>query len=323
MLDRVPDGARVDRPLSVPRLMKYRSTRLGLFCLLVTSTGWGLNWPAMKLLLEECPPMFARGSAGVCASLLMAAVATLCGQSLGVPRDQYRRLVIAAFFNVTIWMGFSTLSMQWLSAGQGAQLVYTMPIWAVLFAWPITGHRPSPASLLGLGLCIGGVMVLFGNDNASLGMSNMLGVFFALAAAVLFALATVALKPPTLLPLANSAWQLGIGCLPMLAYGWLFENPDLATITSVGWSVFIYMIVVPMGICYITWFYALKQLPPTTASISTLLTPIVGVLAGAVMLREPIGVSEFSALALTLTGVACALIKRRSYPPANIPVQKP
>lgn len=231
--------------------------------------------------------------------------------------------MIAAFFNVTIWMGFSTLSMQWLSAGQGAQLVYTMPIWAVLLAWPITGQRPTPASVLGLGLCLAGVMMLLGNDNASLGMSKALGVFFALAAAVLFALATVALKQPTLLPLANAVWQLGIGSLPMLAYGWLFESPDLARVTAVGWSVFIYMVLVPMGICYVAWFYALKKLPPTTASISTLLTPIVGVLAGAAMLGEPIGINEFSALALTLTGVACALINRRSPVPLSAPVQKP
>ncbi|WP_353050726.1 DMT family transporter [Pseudomonas sp. CG7] len=315
--------AHVPATAGFTRLMKSGSTYLGVFCLLVTSPGWGLNWPAMKLLLQECPPLFARGSAGLCASLLMAAFATFCGQSLSVPRDQYRRLVIAALFNVTIWMGFSTLSMQWLSAGQGAQLVYTMPIWAVLLAWPITGRRPSPASLLGLGLCIAGILILFGADNALLGMNKTLGVLFALSAAILFALATVAFRPPTLLPLANAVWQLGIGSLPMLAYGWLFESADLAKITAVGWSVFIYMTLVPMGICYIAWFYALKKLPPTTASISTLLTPIVGVLAGAAMLGEHIGINELSALALTLTGVACALIKRRSHPPANVPVHKP
>lgn len=303
--------------------MKYGSTYVGLLCLLVTSTGWGLNWPAMKLLLQECPPLFARGSAGLCASLLMAAVATFCGQSLSVPRSQYRRLAIAALFNVTIWMGFATLSMQWLSAGQGAQLVYTMPIWAVLLAWPVTRRRPSPASLLGLGLCITGILMLFGADSTSLGMSNAPGVFFALAAAILFALATVTFRPPTLLPLANAVWQLGIGSLPMLAYGWVFENPDLAKVTAVGWSVFIYMTLVPMGICYIAWFYALKTLPSTTASISTLLTPIVGVLAGAAVLGEHIGVNGFYALALTLTGVACALIKRKSPSPSSVPVHKP
>lgn len=318
-----PGGARVDKPLGIARLMKSRSTHLGLLCLLVTSIGWGLNWPAMKLLLQECTPLFSRGGAGLCASLSMAVVATLCGQSLRVPRDQYRRLVIAAFFNVSIWMGFSTLSMQWLSAGQGAQLVYTMPVWAVLLAWPITGCRPSPASLLGLGLCIGGVLTLFGAENASLGMNKAPGVFFALAAAVLFALATVALKPPKLLPLVNAVWQLGIGSVPMLVYGWVIESPDLTNVTPVGWSAFIYMTLVPMSICYIAWFSALQRLSPATASISTLLTPVVGVLAGTVMLNESIGIRGFIALALTLTGVACALIKRGSIPRSILPDPKP
>lgn len=165
-------------------------------------------------------------------------------------------------------------------------------------------------------------MMLFSNDNDSLVTSKAIGVVFALAAAVLFALATVALKPPSLLPLANAVWQLGIGSLPMLVYSWFFEMPDITKISSVGWSVFIYMILVPMGICYIAWFYALKKLPPTTASISTLLTPIVGVLAGAAMLGETIGINELIALALTLSGVACALLKS-SPAPSTVPELKP
>jgi drug/metabolite transporter (DMT)-like permease len=47
-----------------------RSRRIGLLCLMVTATGWGLNWPVMKLLLllREWPPLFARGTAGLVAA---------------------------------------------------------------------------------------------------------------------------------------------------------------------------------------------------------------------------------------------------------------
>jgi drug/metabolite transporter (DMT)-like permease len=36
-------------------------------------------------------------------------------------------------------MGLSTLSLLWLDAGQGALLVYSMPIWATILAWPALG----------------------------------------------------------------------------------------------------------------------------------------------------------------------------------------
>ena len=55
------------------------------------------------------------------------------------------------------------------------------------------------------------------------------------------------------------------------------------------------------------WFAALERLPAATASIGTLLVPVIGVLAAAAMLREPLGLRELAALAITLGGVAVAL----------------
>ena len=62
-----------------------------------------------------------------------------------------------------------------------------------------------------------------------------------------------------------------------------------------------------MGLCYMTWFAVLRRLPPTTASLATWLTPVIGVVAAALTLGEPLGMREASALTLTLAGVALAL----------------
>ena len=71
----------------------------------------------------------------------------------------------------------------------------------------------------------------------------------------------------------------------------------------------LYMTIVPMGVSYVCWFAALRRLPPATASIGTLLVPIVGVTTAAYALGEPFGVKEITALVLTLSGVALALRK--------------
>ena len=44
-----------------------RGRARGLQLLLITAIGWGLNWPAIKFLLQEWPPLFSRGLAGVMA----------------------------------------------------------------------------------------------------------------------------------------------------------------------------------------------------------------------------------------------------------------
>jgi len=217
--------------------------------------------------------------------------------------------VLAAFINVFVWMGFSTLAIRWLAAGQGALLVYTMPVWATLLAWPLQGRRPTPRAVAGLLLCIVGVVVLFGGHGLALGADRLPGVLFALGAAVLFAFGTVALKPLPLPPFAALAWQLLIGCMPMLAFGLLVEQPDFGALSGTGWMLMAYMTAVPMGVCYLTWFAALRRLPPATASVATLLTPVVGVTAAALALGEPLGLRQLLAMGLTVGGVALVLAR--------------
>ena len=287
------------------------SRTIGFLCLLVTSFGWGLNWPAMKVLLRELPPLFARGAAGSVAGVACVLAAALLGQSLRVPRALVGRLVAAAALNVFAWMGFATVAMRWLSVGQCALLVYTMPVWATLLAWPIRGERPSLRAVAGLVLCMAGLWQLFGSGGFHLDREQWTGAALALGSAVLFALSTVALRPIVeLRPIASLAWQLSLGCVPLLALGLAFEHPDLARVSTTGWALMLYMTAVPMGVCYMTWFAALRRLPPTTASLATLLTPVIGVVAAAFAIGEPLGARELVALTLTLAGVALAL--RRS-----------
>ena len=107
-------------------------------------------------------------------------------------------------------------------------------------------------------------------------------------------------------PLALAAWQIGIGCLPIAIVGLAVEQPHLAALSPVGWASMIYMTLIQFCLCYVCWFAALERLPAATASIGTLMVPVVGVLAAGAMLHEPLGLREISALVFTL-GVAPAL----------------
>jgi drug/metabolite transporter (DMT)-like permease len=209
-------------------------------------------------------------------------------------------------------MGFSTVAMLWLDVAEGALLVYTMPIWVVILSWLLRGDRPTARSIAAMVMGVAGVAVLLGGHEFGFGpgLGKLTGAVLALAAAFLFALGTVASRAPLGLPaLASVAWQVGLGCLPMIAIGLLIEQPRLDALSATGWALLAYMAVVPMGICYLSWFAALASLPPATASIGTLLVPVVGVFAAAWTLGEPLGARELLALVLTLGGVALALRK--------------
>ena len=84
------------------------------------------------------------------AAIGLATCAAIRREHLTVPLHAFGPLSAAAFVNVFAWMGFSTLAMLWLSVTGGALLVYTMPIWATLLAWPTLGLRPTLRSVTAL-----------------------------------------------------------------------------------------------------------------------------------------------------------------------------
>lgn len=286
-----------------------RRDALGLACLVFAVAGWGSNWPPLKQLLAELPPMSARAAAGLTgAALLMAAVAAT-GQSLRVPRALWGRLWLAGLLNITSWMGFATLSLGWLTAGEGIIVAYTVPVWGALLAWPVLGEKPSPRALVGLAASLGGVAVVAAGKGLDIGLAKLPGMAFGLLGSSLFALGTVTTKRwPVALPgLPAAAWQVGLGMLPLLVAAALFEAPDWAALSAGGWVRLGYMAVVPLCLCYLAWFTALRRLPASLCTQGSLLSPIIGVAGAAVLLGEPFGVREVAALLLVMGGVILAV----------------
>ncbi|SFJ51410.1 EamA-like transporter family protein [Bosea sp. OK403] len=276
---------------------------------MVTAIGWGLNWSVLKFVLQDWPPLFARGSAGLLGAVGLAAFAAFRGECFVVPREARLRLAAAAGINVFAWMGFTALSLNWLKVSEGALIAYSMPIWAMLIAWPLLGERPNNRSLLALALGVSGIAVLMGGPDLAGG--KLPGILFALAAAILFAIGTVTARMTVPMnPTALTAWQVALGCLPMVILSLFLEQPHIFSLSLPGLCGLVYMAAGPMALCYLTWFGALRRLPASVAATGMLLVPIVGALSAIPLLGDRLGGREILAVALTLSGVGLAL--RRS-----------
>ncbi|WP_431302439.1 DMT family transporter [Sediminicoccus sp. BL-A-41-H5] len=290
--------------------MSPRTT--GLLLLVLTGLGWGSNWPALQLLLREMPPLAARSYAGLASSFVFGLGALAFGVRLSVPRPLWGRLALYSALNVTAWMGLATVGLLWLSAAEAATLAYTMPVWAALLAWPILGEKPSLTKLLALALGIGGVVILFAGRGLDVGLAKLPGMLLLLGSAMFFALGAVLAKrlPLPMHPVAAMVWQVGLGCLPLFLLSPFLETVRLGELSPLGWLLMGWMAIVALGIAYLAWFGALARLPASTATIGTLLVPIVAVLATGLLLGEPLGLREWSALGFTLAGVLLATRRR-------------
>ena len=276
--------------------------------LAITSIGWGFNWPVTKYLLSELPPLTLRGTTGVVGASLLAALALARRQSLHVPRELWGRLVLAAFLNVACWMVLMGLALLWLPASEAALIAYTMPVWASLLAWPILGERPNLLRVISLVMAFAGLSAIMGGNGLAASMEKLPGILMALGGAVGFAFGTVLAKklPLNLPPLSAAAWQIGIGCLPITIIGVLIETSHAGAISALGWLLLVYSTVIQFCVAYVSWFAALARLPASVAAIGTMAVPVIGVVASAIALHEPLGPGQIAALVFTLAGVVLA-----------------
>ena len=286
-----------------------RIAPLGLMFLAVTSVGWGVNFPIMKYLLSEWPPLSSRGLSGVVGAAALALVAVLQGQRLAVPPRMRLRLVLVSLLTISSWVAFMGLALVWLDAREAAVLAISIPVWVALLAWPVLGERLSLVRAVALMVALGGIFILIGGNSIDASIGKLPGLLMALAGAVCVGLGTVLTKhfPLKMPPTSLAAWQIGIGCLPVAVVGLLLEQPHPAALSAAGWASMAYMTLIQFCLCYVCWFAALERLPAATASIGTLLVPVVGVLSAAAMLNEPFGLRELIALVVALGGVALAL----------------
>src|SRR3954470_11341816 len=214
----------------------------GLMFLAITSVGWGFNWPVTKYLLSELPVLTMRGVTGIIGAALLDAFALAMGQSLRVERRLWPRLMLAATLNVTGWMVLMGLALLWLPASEAALIAYTMPVWASLLAWPVLGERPTVLRSVALVMAFAGLAVIMGGNGFSASAAKLPGILMALTGAIGFALGTVLAKrlPIKLPPITAAAWQIGIGCFPVLLAGAVFETVDWHKLTPVGWWLMFY-----------------------------------------------------------------------------------
>ena len=105
-----------------------RISPLGFVLLVIASLGWGLNFPIMKHLLTEWPPLSSRGLCGIVGAVALALIAVLRQQSLRVPDKMRLHLALVSTLTIGGWVAFMGIALLWLNASEAAVLGISIPV---------------------------------------------------------------------------------------------------------------------------------------------------------------------------------------------------
>jgi drug/metabolite transporter (DMT)-like permease len=273
---------------------------------------WGISYPITAIALGGFDVLTNRCLVQLFGAAALLAQAALHRRRLVVEREAWPDLAIAALLNMTILPVAFTIGVYLLGPGRTAILVYTMPIWAVLFAWLLLAEALTASRLAALVFGAAAVATLVSQDLSHL-RNAPLGAALTLLSAMSYGLGTVWLKRRRWRADAAvvALWQLAIGTAPIVAIWFALSwPPDLARAGAKEWLSVLFLGVAANGVAYFAWFRSLERLPAGAAGISALAVPCIGVASSAWLLGERLYPRDLAAMALIGGALLLVLVEQ-------------
>ena len=293
--------------------------------LVVLSLTWGYTWVLAKQGLAYAPPFAFAAERCVGSAIALMLAVKLTGRSLRLEAPGHTMAIALA--QVAGFMMFQTWALVEGGPGKTAVLIFTMPIWTLLLAWPILGERVRGSQwIAAIGTLTGLLLIIEPWDMHTSLFSKFLG----LMAALCWATGTILVKrlrsrhPVDLLTL--TAWQMTLGAVPLLLLVLLVpERPTEWSGSYVGLLVF--LSVISTAMCWWLWIYILDRVPAWEASLSVLGTPVVAILSSRLTLGEEFRAPEIAGILLIGGGLALLSLigwaaSRRSPLPRKVEIEQ-
>jgi drug/metabolite transporter (DMT)-like permease len=276
---------------------------------------WGSTYLAIRVVVEDAPPLLASGSRFLLAAVVLAAFVAL-RRGGGAFRATRPELLGAAGISVLTLVGPYALvfaAETEVPSGLTALLIATVPLWVVVLRLAV--REPiARATIVAVAVGFAGVALVVrpGDSDAPLGW--MLAI---VAAALCEAVGTLVYRRVRLPqdPLVSIAAQmLAAGAMTVALGLALGEGGDLdaGSFTAESVAGFLYLVVVGSIVGYSTFVWLIRNAPLSTATTYAYVNPIVAVALGWAILDEAVTWSIVAGALVIVLAVAVVVRRERA-----------
>lgn len=279
----------------------------GLAHLSIVYVIWGSTYLAIRLAVRDgagIPPFTLGALRTLVAGGALLAWAVLRGTRVRLRRSEAATLAIAGLL---MWVGGNGMvnwAEQRVDSSYAALLVASAPIWTALIQAILDRRRPSWGLVASLLIGFAGVGLLTAPRLGEAGMADALSIGALLIAPLAWAIGTVLQlrRPVEVTPLVGAGYLHVFGAAGFILLTLLTREP-VPTPSPEAWGALGYLIIAGSVISFTSYIRALHLLPTSVAMTYAYVNPVIAVILGAILLREPITLPILGGMALILLGV--------------------
>jgi drug/metabolite transporter (DMT)-like permease len=274
---------------------------------------WSSTWVAIKIGLEDCPPLLGAGVRFAAAGLVLLAVAAFQRRPLHTDWVLAAVLALAPFafaYGLVYW------GEQYVPSGLAAVLFGILPLYTALLGTVLLPDEPLRLPLLvGVLIGIGGLSLAF-LESVELGSADRaaLGATALALAPLGAALGSISQKrrAARLDAVVLNGWAMLVGGLILLPLSALSEDWGDFVWSAESVGSIAYLALFGSAIAFVTLTVLLRHITAMGISFLAMLLPFGALLFGAALYDEPITVRAVAGAVLVATGLGIAQWSRRS-----------
>ncbi len=286
--------------------MSHSPERRAYLLLAAVIVTWGVNWPIIKFGLVYITPLWFAAARALLGAACMFLLLAASGRVRLPRRADLGLLLSVGVLQIGVNLALVHFAVQLIEAGRSVILAYTTPLWVTPLAAVFLGERLSLRKVAGVGLGVAGLAVLLGPSTIEFSNpAGLLGNGLPVLAAMFSAAAIVHVRShgSSLNAFDLAPWQILAGAVVVLPAALAIEGPP-----SVQWSAMLVVVLAYNGVlatAFGLWAYVvvMRDLPAVSTAVGSLGVPVVGLLASAVILGEPLSLDKCLGLALIVAGV--------------------
>ena len=278
-----------------------------LIAYLLVCTVWGSTYLAIRIGVEDLPPLLFAGVRFTIAGAILALIVHATGDRL--PRTA-RDWGVHAVTGILLLLGGNAVVVwaeQFVESGPASVFVAAVPLWAAFFDTMVPGGTSVFTWRVGAGLLLGflGSALLAGVTPGEILSADLKGPIALTLASASWAIGTVYLKrkKPETTPFSGAAAQMLAGGLVITIVGLALGEAGDWHLTGQGFWALAYLIVFGSIVGYTAYGYALSHASPTVVGTYAYVNPVVAVLLGWLILHESVTMRTWAAMGLILGAV--------------------